>query len=245
MTDRGDDVVGIVLHPSYKQKYGKEIGQSSRLDDKRIFDGSGLGKPEVIEMIRALEPEIGISVMFGYILKEEVLDLFPAGCINVHPSYLPFGKGAYPNIWCIVDKTPAGVSIHYVDSGIDTGDIIAQVEVPVEPYDTGASLYRRLEQVSLDLFRKYWPIIQSGKARRIVQEPGGGTFHRMKDVSLIDEIELNGLYKAGDLIDIIRARTYPPYRGAYFLVDDTKVYLRLQLMTEDMIAKENEDGAIY
>ena len=92
--------------------------------------------------------------MFGYILRPNFLRLIPRGCVNVHPALLPYNRGAYPNVWSIVDGSPAGVTIHFVDEGIDTGDIIAQAQVVIEPVDTGESLYRKLERGAVALFPK-------------------------------------------------------------------------------------------
>ncbi len=229
----GEEITGLVLHPDHKQKYGKEIKESASLPPERIFDGSRLREPVTLNAIKSLNQEIGISVLFGYIIRPELLDLMPAGSINIHPAFLPYNRGAYPDTWSIIDGTPAGVTLHYMDSSVDTGEIIAQREVIKEPVDTGESLYKKLELESLSLFKDTWPMIRSGKANRIPQQINDGTFHRVRDVEEIDEIDLDKSYRAKELIDLIRARTFPPFRGAYFRHGKRKVYLRLQLFYEE------------
>ena len=228
-----EDVVGLVIHPAEKQRLGKEIIAAARLPDERIFDGASLRRGEVVDAIRALQPEIGLSVMFDYILRAEFLALFAKGVINLHPSLLPFNRGQYPNVWSIVEGTPAGATIHYIDEGIDTGDIIAQREVVVEPIDTGRSLYAKLETCCVELFQATWPMIKRGTAPRIPQSPQTGSFHRTRDVDRIDRIELDQSYTARELINILRARTFPPYKGAYFIDQGRRVDLRLDLEYED------------
>ena len=225
----GEEIVGLVVHPAEKGKYREEILSASKLDDARIFEGPALRDTQSVETILGLNADIGVSAYFGYLIGPEMLKALPKGCVNVHPSMLPFNRGAYPNVWTIVDRTPAGATIHFVEEGVDTGDIIAQMEVSVEPTDTGQSLYRKLERASLELFKSTWPLIATGTNTRIPQSEGEGTHHRVKDVERIDEIDLDGTYKAGDLIDLLRARTFPPYKGAYFTVDGRRVYLRLEL----------------
>ncbi len=66
-----------------------------------------------------------------------------------------------------------------------------------------------------------------------IQEYSKGTFHRVKDVEAIDEIELERLYTARTLIDLLRARTFPPHHGAYFRHDGRKIYLRLELIYDE------------
>ena len=180
-----------------------------------------------------MRPDIGLSVFFGYILRPEFLDLFPSGVVNLHPAYLPYNRGAYPNVWSIIDGTPAGVTLHYIDEGIDTGDIIAQREVPIDPIDTGESLYRKLEQVCIEIFMESWPMLRANQAPRNSQPPQTGTFHRTDDVVHIDEIDLNHHYNARALINVLRARTYSRHAGAYFLHEGRKVYMRLHLEYED------------
>lgn len=233
LRDRDEEIVGVVVHPPGKRKYGEEIIQSSGVDSSRILDGSRLRDPQTMDIIGALAPDIGVSAFFGYILPPRLLDLFPKGCINIHPSYLPFNRGAHPNVWSILDETPSGVTLHYMDAGIDTGDIIAQRQVPVTPVDTGETLYRRLERECVRLFQETWPFIRAGKAPRRPQEHDKGTYHRVHDVQRIDRVELDATYRARDLINLIRARTFPPHPGAYFIHDGRKVYLRLQLTYED------------
>jgi methionyl-tRNA formyltransferase len=171
---------------------------------------------------------MGVSVLFGYILRAPFLSLFPRGIVNLHPAFLPYNRGAYPNVWSIVERTPAGATLHYVDAGVDTGDIVSQATVPVSQTDTGATLYSRLEQAAFALFRDTWPRLRAGDAPRVPQPPGG-TSHRVADVARIDAIDLDHSYRARDLIDILRARTFPPYSGAYFEVDGRRVYMRLEL----------------
>ena len=231
LREQGEMIVGLVLHPPSSRTYGEEIIRSAGTNPTCIFDGSLLRQEETLGKIRSLRADIALSLLFDFILQPRFLELFPAGVINLHPAYLPYNRGQYPNVWSIVERTPAGVTLHYVDSGIDTGDIIAQREVPIEPVDTGESLYRRLEQASVDLFIDTWPLIRAGKARGVPQR-GEGTAHCRRDVNRIDEIDLNRSYPARQLIDTIRARTFSSYPGAYVVHNEEKIYLRLSLLRE-------------
>ena len=229
---RGQDVeiAGLVLHPAGHRKFGDELLRTSGLPHDRVFDAGRLHTPEVLDAIRRLQPDLGVSVLFGYILRPALLAFFPRGIVNLHPSLLPFNRGACPNVWPIVDDTPAGVTLHYVDATIDTGDIIAQQPVEVEPVDTAGTLYRKLEEASLDLFRRAWPRLRSGDAARAPQSAQAGTSHRLRDLDSITEIDPGRLYTGGELINILRARTFRPYPGAYFrTADGRRVHLRLEL----------------
>lgn len=232
-----DEIVGLVLPPTNQQKYGEEIRRCVKLDPDRIFDGSRLEEDKTLKAIRDLRPEIGLSVFFSHILKPKFLQILPAGCLNVHTALLPYNRGAYPNVWSIVEKTPAGASIHYIDEGIDTGDIVSQRPVPGERVDTGKSLYHKLERAAVKLFEETWPLVRSGKISRKPQVKEDGTFHQVRDVKKIDAIDLDSRYTARELIDILRARTFPPYPGAYFSENGRKIYLRLQLLYENQLGQ--------
>lgn len=236
---QGEEIVGVVVHPENRRTLASEIIEAAGTPSSAVFPGDRLTDPTIFRRIREARADIAVSILFGYILTPEFIKLFPEGVINLHPSYLPFNRGAYPNVWSIVDGTPAGVSLHYIDSGIDTGDLIARREVTVEPSDTGGTLYAKLERAGVEIFRDTWPAIRAGTAPRTPQ-PDGGTEHRVSDVRRIDEIDLDEPVRAGDLIDIIRARTFPPYRGAYFKEGDRRIYLRLELLPEE----ELEDGNV-
>jgi methionyl-tRNA formyltransferase len=229
---RGQPPVGLVLHPADRGKYRTEMIRISGLSSDRIFDGTSLHTAEVRAGIEALQPYLGLSVLFDYILKKELLALFPRGCLNLHPALLPYNRGQYPNVWSLVEGTPSGVTLHYTDEGIDTGDIVAQKEVAVGPTDTGETLYRKLERVSVELFKEVWPQVCSDQVSRTPQVREAGTYHRTRDVETIDEIVLNRTYLARDLINILRARTFPPYRGAYFVHNGRRIYLQVLLRDE-------------
>src|SRR5687768_9409595 len=134
---QGEEIAGLVAHPPERRQYGEELVRDAGLGPERIFDGARLREADTLAAIEALGAEIAVSVMFGYLLRPELLALFPRGAINLHPAYLPYNRGAYPNVWSIVEGTPAGVTLHYIDPGVDTGDLIGRQEVAVEPTDTG------------------------------------------------------------------------------------------------------------
>jgi methionyl-tRNA formyltransferase len=240
LRDQGEEIVALVVHPPERRKFGNEIIAAAGVAPEAIFDGSRLREPEVLAAIAACRPEMGASVLFGYILRAECLKMLPKGCINLHPAFLPYNRGANPNVWAIVDGTPAGVTLHWIDEGVDTGDIIAQERVPVDPLDTGATLYRKLEIASLELFRRLWPQVREGCAPRLPQSREGGTCHRVRDLETIDKIDLDANYTAGSLINILRARTFAPYPGAYFVQEGRRIFLRLQLLGEDQLGEDKE-----
>ena len=231
LREHGTDIVGVALHPAERRGYGDEMLAAAAVPESRVFDASRLREPGVQQAIARLEPEIGLSVLLGYILVPELLSRFARGAINLHLAYLPYNRGAHPNVWSIVERTPAGATLHWMDAGVDTGDIIARATTDVTADDTGETLYRKLERDGLALLQRTWPTIETGRAPR-ERQGGEGTSHRTKDLARIDEIDLDARYRAGDLLDILRARTFPPHKGAFFRADGKRVYVRVQLESE-------------
>ncbi|MEM6960329.1 MAG: formyltransferase family protein [Myxococcota bacterium] len=229
---RPEEIAALVLHPNEHARCADEIREALGIDRESVVDGSTLRDPGVVSRLSSLEPQIGLSVYFRYIFRKPMIDLFPQGIINLHPSLLPHCRGCYPNVWSIVTRAPAGVTMHHIDAKIDTGDIVSQETVEVAPEDTGASLYAKLEAASCCLFRSTWPKLVAGTASRTSQGPGG-SLHRKRDVDEIDEIDLDRTYTGRDLIDLIRARTFAPHRGAYFRSGGRKIYVSLALEAVD------------
>ena len=126
---------------------------------------------------------INFIVSYGYrhILGKDILDLFPDRAINLHISYLPFNRGMDPNFWSFVENTPKGVTIHYLDEGVDTGDVIVQEKVEFDTkQETLATSYEKLQLTIHDLFKQNWQDIKTLRCKR-QKQVGNGTSHKVKD----------------------------------------------------------------
>jgi methionyl-tRNA formyltransferase len=232
----GDEIVGLVLQPPDDRRYGEEILAALNLPADRIWNANQLREPNTLTALRRLTPDLGISAFFGYILKPELIQVFPAGCINLHSALLPYNGGWHTNVWPIIDGTPAGTTIHYIDAGVDTGDIISQRRVAVEATDTGGSLHEKITRDLVDLFKETWPLIRAGQNRRTPQDRTKATVHRKSELDQISVIDLERNYRAGDLINLLRAKTYPPYPSAYYVEAAKRTYVRIELLRENQLA---------
>lgn len=142
-----------------------------------------------------------ISYGYRHIIKSDILALFFQKAINLHISYLPWNRGSDPNLWSFLENTPKGVTIHYLDDGLDTGDIIAQKKVNHQPDDTLETSYNRLAEKIEQLFRQVWPEIRSGRLNAIPQQDGG-TSHRKRDRKRFEHLLTKGWdTPVADLID--------------------------------------------
>ena len=122
-----------------------------------------------------------VSYRYRHIIKQDLLDFVAGKIVNLHISLLPWNKGADPNLWSFLEDTSKGVTIHFIDKGIDSGDIIAQNELFFDPdVETLGSTYEKLNSEIVRLFKDVWPRIRAGRAVGIKQLPGGA-LHMSKD----------------------------------------------------------------
>lgn len=185
-----------------------------------------------LNQVRPLEPDIIVAVGFRHLVPPEILTLPPEGAVNLHPALLPYNRGANPNVWPLVEGTPAGVTLHYMDEDYDTGDVIAQREVETNFVDTGESLHERLKQTQFDLFREVWPDIEAGSVDPDPQDSDAGTYHVTTDFQDLCKLDPYAEVRVKDLLDRLRALTYPPFDNAYLELDGERYYVDLEVRSE-------------
>lgn len=140
-----------------------------------------------LSYVKEINPDFIVSYGYPFIVAKEVIDAYEGRIINLHISYLPWNRGSDPELWSLVDNTPKGVSIHYMDAGIDTGDLIVQSEVICKPDDLLGDYYNRLHHSIRELFKENWNQIKEGKCSRIPQE-GVGSHHNAVAKELISHL---------------------------------------------------------
>jgi len=175
----------------------KNIGES-------VIQTSEIITPEFI-----ISNKIGFLVSYGYrhILRKNVLELFPDSAINLHISYLPWNKGADPNIWSFVEDTPKGVTIHYLDEGVDTGDIIIQEKVEFNTnQETLATSYEKLQTTIQKIFKQNWQDIKIKKCKR-QKQVGNGSLHKVKDKEAISRFLTDGWNTSLSVLEEYAAET--------------------------------------
>lgn len=143
------------------------------------------------EYFNIYKPDLIISYNYKYIIRKDVIGLFPNKIINLHISLLPWNRGADPNIWSFIEDTPKGVTIHLIDEGIDTGKIILQKEVYIdENENTLDSSYNLLHNYIQQLFIENWENIKNGNISPYKQV-GRGSLHYRRDLDLLRPFLVN------------------------------------------------------
>ncbi len=185
---------------------------------------------DAFSFIKERRPELVVSSGFEHIVPKEVIEIPRKGIVNLHPSYLPYNRGAHPYIWPLIDDTPAGVSVHFMDEGLDTGPLVARKEVRVKPDDDAESLRDRLMVEQFELFKDSWNDIVEGNAEE--QRPDLGTVHRKNDLDRVSHLDLDEEMKLGEALDLLRALSYGDKALAHFEEDGKNYSVSIEISEE-------------
>lgn len=172
----GFEICGVVTTPDRPAGRGMKL-VASPVKEYAIEKGLKLFQPEKISNndefkneIKNLEPDLVCVVSYGVILPKSFLKIPPLGCINVHPSMLPKYRGPAPIQWAVLNgDKKTGVSIMYLDAGMDSGDIITQEEVEIGEDETTGELWNRLSEIGAKLLKNVVTDISNGKIVRTPQ----------------------------------------------------------------------------
>ena len=206
------------------------------LEPERILRGARFREPEAVSLLQNLQPDYIICVHFPYIVPEEVLAVPRSGVLNLHPAFLPYNRGWHTPSWAILEQTPIGATLHFMDAGVDSGDIVHQVELTVSPGDTAHALYAKLLELEMQVFAEAWPRLESGRFERRRQDLAHGSFHRREDLlqDAVRQIDLDEGMRARDLIRKLRALTTNRHaEAAYFEEAGKRFRIQVVIHEED------------
>ncbi|HEX7619699.1 MAG TPA: methionyl-tRNA formyltransferase [Anaerolineales bacterium] len=196
---------GAILHPPAVKVAALRLGIP-------VFQPEKLRSPEVMTQLRDWSPDMIVVTAFGQILRPEVLDMPPQGCLNVHGSLLPRWRGAAPiQASILAGDHETGITIMKMDPGVDTGPILSQRILPIAANDTGGTLFDKMAPLGALLLIETLPRFLRGEIIPRPQPKEGATYAPMlkKEDGQLDltrpAIELER-----------RVRAMNPWPGAYF-----------------------------
>ena len=142
----------------------------------KIFQPEKIGAAASLAQLRYLNPDLIVVAAYGQILPKAILDLPRYGCLNLHTSLLPKYRGASPIHSAIAaGEKESGVTIMWMDEGLDTGDILLQEAVTLRRHETAQTLHDRLAKIGANLLLKSLPLVETGNAPRIKQDKNKAT----------------------------------------------------------------------
>jgi len=197
-----------------------------------VFWGKEFYLPVNIRRLRELDIDYILSIHFPYIIPTEVLQIPRIGTLNLHPAFLPYNRGWHTPTWAILENSPYGATLHWVDDGIDSGDIAMQDEIKIYPYDTAHSLYQRVLKLEEKILRDAIPLLLEYRLPRVPQE-GEGTMHLKSDIHSIQKLKLEEYMEVGKVIRLLRALTTNKLQeAAYFEVDGSRYRITVKIEKE-------------
>jgi len=243
LIQNGYPVIGVVTQPDKPKGRGRQMAPSP-VKITALENGLSVIQPErvreasFLELFRQMAPDAVVVAAFGQILPKEILENPPLGCVNVHPSLLPRFRGAAPMNWTLIrGEEKTGVTIMFMNEGVDTGDLLLQEETPVETDETYDHLHDRLAKTGAVLLLKALGDIEAGTAVRRPQDDALATFapRLKKEDGLID---WQG--KARDIARLIRGLSSTP--GAYSSLDGKM--LKIFMATAEAAAVREPAGTV-
>lgn len=197
LTDDGRyDIVGVVTQPDRPAGRGNKltacpVKQFALERGLPVYQFERIRKPEGVEQMKALAPDVVVTAAFGQILTQALLDIPRFGTLNVHASLLPRHRGSAPINWCILmGERESGVTIMKTDVGMDTGDMLRSAATPIGELETAGELIDRLSVLGAQLLAETLPDYLEGKVDLIPQDNDAATYEPMLDKAM-GEIDWN------------------------------------------------------
>ena len=215
---------------SYEVLSDVSRGQESIITVARDLGIEVLSPPRIssdlVEEIRSINPDLIISAYYRKIFPKELIEIPRLGIVNIHPSLLPYYRGPVPTAWAILNnESEVGITIHKVDSGIDTGDILVQSKHDIGDDETGYELYLRAMKLGADLFIDNFDDIINDKIQALKQPSGGSYYGKLNPRVFLDWRQAAQMIKNN-----VRIRSFPynpieaTLENKYFFINKVSIH---------------------
>jgi methionyl-tRNA formyltransferase len=233
-------LVGVVTQPD------KPVGRDQKITAPPIKAALAASKMSIvqpirikdsqsIEQIRALTPDVIVVMAYGQILPRAVLEIPKIACLNLHASLLPRWRGAAPIQAAIAaGDHETGMTVMYMDEGLDTGDILLQRKIDISPSETGATLHDRVAQIAPEAMLESLRLLATGNAPRNPQDKTVATYAP----KLNREAGRLNWNETADAIER-KIRAYNPWPGAFTDFKDRKLKI-FSASVVDLLGKPGE-----
>ncbi|KIL41202.1 methionyl-tRNA formyltransferase [Gordoniibacillus kamchatkensis] len=182
LLEEGHEVAAVVTQPD-RPKGRKRVLTPPPVKEEALRRGIPVWQPEklrksdTVQAIRDVQPDLIVTAAYGQILPKAVLEAPRLGCINIHASLLPKYRGGAPIHYAVMNgDAVTGVTIMYMAEGLDTGDMIAKVEVPIEDEDTTGTMFGKLSVAGAELLRRTLPALLAGEAQAVPQNDADAVY---------------------------------------------------------------------
>ena len=223
LIDNGKNIVGVFINKKgefIQNRWFNSTAELALRNNIPLFMPDKVNSPETIKLVRKINPEMIVIVYYDQILRKEIIEIPRCGCINLHLALAEDYRGCYPTTWTIINgETRTGVTLHYIDENVDSGDIIAQAEIKIEESDTGKTLYNKCTEKGIELFSEVFPKLEKGKVNARKQ-----IHNKVKYFNRIFPSKKIDFTKSGkEIYNFVRALIFEPFDPPYFYIGETKM----------------------
>jgi methionyl-tRNA formyltransferase len=238
----GHEIIGVVTRMDKPSGRGQSIAappvKTAALSlGLPLHQPRRVREPQFLETLRGLNADVIVVAAYGQILPKEILTLPKYGCINVHASLLPAYRGAAPINWAIIHgDTETGITIMQMDEGMDTGGVLIQESLPIDPKDTAGTLVEKLSELGARLITKTLPLVASGALKPAAQDASRATAApplKKEDGRIDWGLPATNIHN--------RVRGVTPWPGAYSFLDGSM----LKILETEALPGDGEPALIF
>jgi len=181
------------------EKYNKEVYYFDNIRNQTDF-------------VRQCRPEVIFVLGLSQIVPKSILDIPTIGCIGSHPALLPYNRGRHPVIWALANGLrKSGITLFWLDEGIDSGDIWAQKKFNIDSDDDASTIYEKITDLSIDMLKEGLPQLEKGRVRRIHQDHSKANYLRKRTC---EDGRIDWRMNSEKIYNLVRALK-TPYPGAH------------------------------
>lgn len=233
----------MVFTPMYNNNLHARLELICKKNKIEFLRVNNINSVKTQEEIRVLSPDLIVVAHFEKVLQKNIIDIPKLGCINLHPSLLPNYRGLSPQHWPIIKGDEyTGITVHFINEGIDTGDIIIQKKIKIDKDDFVSDLQMKMKKEYGKIIVDAIEIIEKNNILPIVQKSLTGSYYgRLTENDC--KIDING--KALDAYNLIRGVSFPYMGAIYKKFKIWKAKLASKMIYEKALRNTQENGIYY
>ncbi|MCP5463711.1 MAG: formyl transferase [Deltaproteobacteria bacterium] len=236
------EVVGVVTRE--ESKFNSDFCSLQSLASENqipCFLAKGNNQTEMLGFLKELQADVIYCFGWSYLLKSEILNLPPKGVVGFHPAALPQNRGRHPLIWALALGLSKTASTFFImDEGADSGDILSQVEMSIEPDDDAASLYKKMTDTALTQIASFTKALAGNNAKLVKQDHSLANSWRKRGKA---DGQIDWRMNATSINNLVRALTQP-YVGAHCVFQDQDVKVWKGKVATDPVPANIEPGKV-
>ena len=213
--DAGDEIVAVIPDQSDDGTDGWQpsLRGAAMRAGVPILEGRAVNDPAFVAQLDILRPEFLLSFQAAPILRGPLIATARTAAINLHYAPLPRYRGVAPIAWALINgETHHGVTLHLIDEGIDSGPIVAVQAVPIDPHDTGRTLYDRCAAAGLALFGAWWPRLRDRDIVEATPQDESAALYYNRWALDFTDLRVRWNADCAVIVNRIRAFIFPPFQ---------------------------------